>query len=92
MNDCELHIPIKVRTDGDAGPYLLVPEQQVKEVGAVLKRHGIPSWTDLGAVSLDDAPAYATINFGRGVDVDYVQRVLDEVPQPQDEAEHVAKG
>jgi hypothetical protein len=93
MLDCESNQPIEMHTDGDAGPYLLVPEQQVDAVQAALRTEKIAFWTDLGAISLDNEPAYAAINLGRHADLERVRHVLDEAPQPPEaEDAHAAGG
>ncbi|HLY61940.1 MAG TPA: hypothetical protein VKV95_14435 [Terriglobia bacterium] len=68
---------IKVNTDGDYGPYLVVDPSQVAEVRAVLDNAMIRYTLDSHAISLNGRPAITVLNLGNGVDVDEVQRVLD---------------
>ncbi len=67
-----------VSTDGVAGPYLMVPVTQLDAVRAVLDRSELRYWVDADAISLDNQPAIAVINFGRSGETPRIQAILDE--------------
>jgi hypothetical protein len=77
MIDQETQERLQVNTDGDAGPYLMVPLEQVPAIRAVLQQHGIAHSLDQDAVQFDDKPIIALINFGRGTDPVRIQQLLD---------------
>jgi hypothetical protein len=79
MVDLETQQRLLVSTDGDAGPYLMVPLQQVPDIRIVLQGRQIPYSVDRDAIQLDGHPVIAVINFGRGADPRHLQEVLDEV-------------
>lgn len=70
--------PLRVATDGIAGPYLMVPVGQLESVQEALERHSIKYWVDADAISLDDEPAIAVVNFGRAGDADQIQAILND--------------
>lgn len=70
---------LRVSTDGNAGPYLMVPVTQLDELKVLLEHHKIRYWVDADAISLDGEPAIAVINFGRSGDVNRIQPILDTV-------------
>ena len=69
---------LRVSTDGTAGPYLMLPLSQLDAVVALLDRHDIRYWVDADAISLDNEPLIAVINFGRSGESDRIQAILDE--------------
>ncbi len=69
---------LRVSTDGVAGPYLMVPVTQLDAVLAALDRRKVRYWVDSDAISLDNEPAIAVINFGRSGDALRIQAILDE--------------
>jgi hypothetical protein len=77
MIDTTTHRPIHVSTDGDAGPYIMVPFAQLACVKTILDRGRVSYWVDAHAISLDGKPEIAIVNLGRGVDATQVQRLLD---------------
>jgi len=78
MIDLQTQQEIRVSTDGNAGPYLMVPVVQLPQVLASLDLHKIRYWVDSNAVSLDGKPAIVVINFGRNGNAESVQNILDE--------------
>ena len=64
--------------EGMAGPYLMVSVPQLDAVLAVLDRHKVRYWVDADAISLDNEPAIAVINFGRTGEAARIQAILDE--------------
>ncbi|HXE51562.1 MAG TPA: hypothetical protein VN541_01020 [Tepidisphaeraceae bacterium] len=77
MIDSTTHARLTVSIDGDAGPYIMVPVEQLDAVTKTLRSSGISFWVDADAISIDGKPAVAVINLGRGSDVGQVQRLLD---------------
>ena len=72
--------PLYVSTDGDAGPYIIVPLAQLDKLKALLDAKKIPYWVDEEAISLDGKPEVAVINLGRGNNPATVQSLLDSIP------------
>jgi hypothetical protein len=68
---------VRVSSDATTGPYIISPVDQLLEIREVLDRNDIRYWVDEDAISLNDQPAVSVINLGRGVDADYVQKLLD---------------
>ncbi len=68
---------IVVSTHGTAGPYIMVPLEQLEAVEAVLGGNRVYYWADADAISLDGKPEVAVINLGRGANVDHIQQLLD---------------
>jgi hypothetical protein len=68
---------IIVSSDGTAGPYLVVPLDQLEFVESMLREHQVPFWVDADAVSLNGKPEITVVNFGPGVDASRVQQLLD---------------
>lgn len=79
MTDTITKKRFRVSGDGTAGPYLMVPLLQLKEVQRLLDSHQISYWVDENAISLDGQPAVAFINFGRAVEGKRIQAILDSV-------------
>jgi len=80
MKDATTRKPLRVSTDGTAGPYIMVPEGQLDQVAKILSDHGIRHWVEENVISLDGEPAVGVINLGRGGDARQVQAILDAVP------------
>jgi hypothetical protein len=77
MIDSETHKQLKVNMEGDAGPYLMVPLEQLPDVRRVLQENGIGHSVEPDAIGLDGKPVIAVINFGRRANVARIQEVLD---------------
>jgi hypothetical protein len=77
MTDVTTKKPLRVSTDGTAGPYIRVPVSQLDEVRRLLDSRRIDYWVEENAISLDGAPEVAVINLGRRGDAAAVQAVLD---------------
>jgi len=69
--------PVKVSTDGDAGPYLMVQLDQLELVQKLLDAAGIRYSVDEDAISFNDKPFTAVVNLAHDVDVAAVQMLLD---------------
>lgn len=80
MIDTTTRQRLHISTDGDAAPYIMIPEAQLAQVRALLEKNKIPHWIDEEVISLDGKPEVAFINFGRGVNVAVVQKLLDSIP------------
>lgn len=72
--------PLYVSTDGDAGPYIMVPVAQLDKVRALLDANKVAYWVDEEAISLDGKPEVAVINLGHGSNPATVQSLLDSIP------------
>ena len=79
MIDVSTKKPLYVSSDGDAGPYIMVPVQQIDDVRTLLDNHNIPYWVDEDAISLDGKPEVTVVNLGHGSDAATVQTILDNV-------------
>ena len=79
MIDSTTHERLQVSIDGNAGPYVMVPLDQLKVVEKVLKDHHIVYWVDADAISIDGKPEIAIVNLGRDVDGKQIQQFLDSV-------------
>ncbi len=79
MADAATKKPLRVSTDGTAGPYILVPVSQLDEVQRLLDTRGFRYWVEENAISLNGAPEIAVINLGRGGDASAVQALLDSL-------------
>jgi hypothetical protein len=71
------HKPLIVHTADGAGPYIIVPLDQLESVASILQMYGISFWEDFFAVSVDGKPEVVFVNFGRSGNAAQVQRVLD---------------
>jgi hypothetical protein len=80
MIDITREEPVRVSTDGTAGPYIMVPVSQLGDIRRLLDKHDVPYWLDEDAISLNDEPEVAVINLGRGADAATVQAILDKEP------------
>lgn len=80
MIDATTANPLNVSTDGDAGPYIMVPVAQLETVKALLNANKVPHWVDEEAISLDGKPEVAVINLGNGSNPRRVQNLLDSIP------------
>jgi hypothetical protein len=77
MIDVELQTRLIVHNEGTAGPYLMVPVQQLPQVEQVLRGADIPFHTSRDAVQLDGHDAIAVVDFGRFADAEAIQVILD---------------
>jgi hypothetical protein len=78
MNDTTTGERLVVSDEGDGGPYIIVPLDQLADVCRVLDASKVLYSVDEEAVSLEGEPLLSVINLGRGVDVAAVQRALDQ--------------
>ena len=80
MIDIITHKPIEVSTDGGAGPYLIVPFEQLPKITALLDTNRVSYWVDEEVLSIDDEPEVAFVNLDEQTDAARVQQLLDSVP------------
>jgi hypothetical protein len=66
MIDVSTNRPLVVSADGDTGPYIIVPVQQVDAVRTLLDSDDVHYWVDESAISLNGKPELTIINLGRG--------------------------
>ena len=79
MTDAATQEPLRVSTDGTAGPYISVPVSQLDEVKRLLDDRGIHYWVEENAISWDGGPYIVVVNLGREGDANAVQAILDGV-------------
>ena len=77
MMESNTRQPLKVSTDGTAGPYIMVPVPQLDELKNLLGTHQVPFWVDEDAISLDDGPFIAVVNLSTDPSPAEVQGILD---------------
>jgi hypothetical protein len=70
---------IIINTEGAARPYLMVAHEQLEAITDALRDGHVLHWVDEDVISLDDDPAVAVVDLGRGADVASVQRLLDVI-------------
>jgi hypothetical protein len=79
MIDTTTRQPLLVSTDGDAGPYIIVPVAQLDNVRTLLEANKVSYWVDEEAISLDGKPEVAVINLAHGSNPATVQSLLDSI-------------
>ena len=79
MTDVTTNRPLRVSTDGTAGPYIMVPLDQLDDVRRALDENNIRYWVDEAAISMNSGPFIAVVDLGRGGDARAVQAILDNV-------------
>lgn len=79
MRNANIEQPICVSTDGEAGPYLIVPAGRLQEVADLLAKSAIPHWVDADVVSIDGKPALGFVNLSMNVDVRHVNELLKQL-------------
>lgn len=78
MLDISTNKKMYVSTDGTAGPYIMVPVEQLAKVRALLDANDIPYWVDEAAISLNRKAEITVVNLGRACDPSHVQDLLDQ--------------
>ena len=79
MIDTTTSQPLKVSTDGGAGPYIMLPIVQLDSVTTALDASEVKYWVDEEAISSDGKPEIAVINLGIGTDPTRIQGILDGI-------------
>ena len=77
MNDTATQKPLRVSTEGTAGPYIRLPFSQLEDLKRLLDEHRVRYWVDELAISINGSPEYIVINLGRAGDAKAVQAILD---------------
>lgn len=80
MIDRTTRKPLRVSTDGTAGPYISVPFLQLDEVRRLLDSRSIGYWVEEDVISLNGGPEMAVVDLERGSDPNAVQAILDGAP------------
>jgi len=80
MIDATTQQEVRVSTDGNAGPYIMVPAEQLEQVTVLLAQNEVRCWADEEAISVNGEPEIAVINLDRDCDPAKVQQLLDSVP------------
>lgn len=78
MIDKTTNKPLHVSRDGTAGPYIMVPLDQLGDVQRLLDQYGIGYSVESNAISLNGAPFISVIDLGRKGNAERVQAILDE--------------
>ena len=71
---------VDVRLDPECGSYIMIEPAQIARVEELLRSHDIPFALEEGPDAPKGAPEAAVIDFGKGADLENIQRVLDSVP------------
>jgi hypothetical protein len=72
--------PLRVSSDGTAGPYVMVPVSELEGIKKLLNEHKVGYWVDENAISLNGEPEVSVINLGQGADAQRIQRLLNGTP------------
>jgi len=80
MTDITTKERLIVSNEGKASPFMMVPEQQLDAIRTVLDEHCVRYWVDEESIAVDDEPPVTFINFARGTDAEFVQKLLDSIP------------
>jgi hypothetical protein len=77
MIDVATRKPLRVLTEGTAGPYIRVSVDQLDELRRLLDAGGIRYWVEENVISINGGPEIGVVNLGRGADARAIQAVLD---------------
>ncbi len=80
MLDTKTRRPLRVSTDGTAGPYIITPVSQLDQVRRLLDGHHVRYSVGENAISLDGKPEVVVIDLGSGGNASEVQSILDANP------------
>jgi hypothetical protein len=78
MSDSITRRGLRVSTGGTAGPYIMVPVDQLDKVCGLLDRRQVKYWVEANVISLDGEPEVAFLNLGLKGNAALVQSILDE--------------
>ena len=79
MIDAMTRKPLYVSTDGTAGPYIMIPVDQLVEVRQLLDKHHVRYTVEEDVISLNGSPEIAVVDLGVGADGEAIQSILDSV-------------
>jgi hypothetical protein len=68
---------VEIRMSGKCGPYIMIEPARIMEVESLLRTNGIPFTLEDGDNNCIGTPEAAVIEFGKGADLERIQRVLD---------------
>ncbi|MBM79908.1 MAG: hypothetical protein CMJ78_04860 [Planctomycetaceae bacterium] len=68
---------LSVSRDGTAGPYIIVPVDQLEDLVSLLDQNSVNYWVDEVAVSYDGKPYTSVINLDHDTDCEKVRKILD---------------
>lgn len=80
MIDTTTRKPVSVSSDGEVGPYVFLPLEQLEKAKALLDTNKVSYWIDEEVISFDGKPEVAVINFKTGTSQVMVQGLLDSIP------------
>jgi len=80
MTNMSTQEPVRVLTGGTAGPYMMIPVDQLESIQQTLTQNGIRFWMDDNALSINGSPYIALINLGREANAIAIQAILDQTP------------
>ena len=80
MIDVTTQKRLQVSKDPGAGPYVVVPFEQIDDVRALLDNSTVRYWVDGMAISYNGSPEVIVVNTYRGTDTQTVQDILDGAP------------
>ena len=70
---------VEIRVDAECGPYIMIEPAEIARVEDLLRTNGIQFMLEDEANACVGTPEAAVIEFGRGANVENIQRVLDGV-------------
>jgi hypothetical protein len=79
MVDKMVNERLRVLTAEDAGPYLVVPVEQLPQIQTLLDANAVRYWADEFAIALEGGKEVIFLNFSRQTDPAFVQQLLDSV-------------
>ena len=77
MTDAFTKQPLRVAKTGTAGPYVIVPLDQLPALKATLDRHEVSYWVHETAIALDGRNYSVVVDFARNADPQQIQAILD---------------
>lgn len=77
MIDVSTNKPLRVSTEYEELPYIMLPLDQLNDVRALLDAHGVDYSVDEWITSVDGEAPVAVIDLKRGTDAAVVQEILD---------------
>lgn len=80
MIDTATNKPLRVLTNGKAGPHLWLPFGRLDEIRRLLDARGIGYEVDEDVFSFNGGPEITVVHLGRSGDAVAVQAILDGVP------------
>ena len=82
MSDMAMYQRPRLAIVPDARPFIDLFVSQLDELKRQLDQRGIGYWVDPWYLSFNHGPETALVHLDRGVDVVFIQSVLDRLPRP----------